>query len=247
MISIVYPYFEQPEALERHLENWEDLMPRLADLEDVVIVDDHSTEDPAIWGLCWRTFYIESDLGWNITGAKNIGMHEAQGPWCFLGDLDHLVTPEMLAFAMSEVPKPGHFYIFPRRLEGGRESDDYHQNFLLIRKEDFWKAGGYDEDFAGGYGWEDVWFKQVAEGMGLKRIKVPDVYSQAIGDIPDACMPAEMRDSSRNGKLLQRKRVAWVNSRKIKLFAQNSNPLRCKYHEVTGTPESCPETPTEEK
>jgi len=230
VISIVYPYFDQPKALAHQFLHWMTLEGHV----EVIIVDDHSAVplEPKNLSKHFRVFRVDEDKGWNITGAKNIGMHEAKGEWCFCGDLDHLVTQEMLNWATKATLEPRHFYIFPRRDEKGVETDDYHENFMLIRREDFWHVGGYDEDFAGGYGWEDVWFKEMAYQRGMQRVKVPQIFSQAIGDVPDACMPAELRKPSRNGQVLQRKRVTWINSRKARLWAENSNPLRCKYHEV---------------
>jgi len=235
MISIIYPFFNQHKALAHHHLHWMRLMHEDVEFE-VILVDDHSDKIPAVsdWSRAFplRLFRVDEDKGWNITGAKNIGMHEANSNWCFVGDLDHLCTLEMMRYAMRAPLEDKHFYIFPRRDEQGRETEDYHENFMLIRKKDFWHVGGYDEDFAGGYGWEDVWFKEMAFARGMQRVKVPQVFSQAIGDIEDACMPAKLRDSSRNGKLLQRKRTTWINSKKARLWAENSNPLRCKYHEV---------------
>lgn len=231
MITLVYPYFDQPYVLGFHMGVWEVMRGHGFEIHSIIVDDHGPVPMPARDSV--EQYRVDVDLGWSIVVAKNIGMHHAKDGWCIVGDLDHTVTKELLEFARSDTPERGKFYIFPRRLEGGSLSDDYHENYMLIHRSDFWSVGGYDEDFAGGYGWEDVWFKELANAVGLQRIKVPDVPIQAIGDKPGACMPREMCNPHRNGQLLQRKRVSWINSRKARLFAQNSHPLRHPYHEVT--------------
>jgi hypothetical protein len=63
-----------------------------------------------------------------------------------------------------------------------------HPNTYLMEQHDFWNCGGYDEDFAGWYG-SDGNFRKNMKGLGLREIRTSAwhtiVYRKE--DIFDAC------------------------------------------------------------
>lgn len=139
-LTILYTYYGQRERLkgiqdEKHKDT------------RVIIVDDGHPD--AIGTLVGVDVYrIEEDKPWNQPTAKNLGFSNAKG-WIVCADIDHLVTKENAEQIIKMKKKKGTVYFL------GREDTD-SWNLFLIHKDDFDKVGGYDEDFSGHYGYDDI-------------------------------------------------------------------------------------------
>jgi hypothetical protein len=165
MLTILYTYYGQQERIagilaEKHPET------------RVIIIDDCSP-DPLgpLPGI--DVYRIEIDIPWNQPGARNLGFKLAEG-WVVCADIDHLVTRQNIDDILALPPELGTMYLL------GRETTD-STNVYLIHKDDFEKAGGYDEDFCGHYGYDDILFlescKRNLKVVGHREIKVKD-FSQ---------------------------------------------------------------------
>jgi hypothetical protein len=141
-ITLIYTYYNQKERIEG-------ILKEKHPATRVVIVDDCSPEPlQAPLGVdCYR---IEDNIPWNQPGARNLGFQEAKG-WIVCADIDHLVTKENIEDILKLKKKKGTVYFL------GRE-DVNSWNVFLIHKDDFEKIGGYDEDFSGHYGYDDIEF-----------------------------------------------------------------------------------------
>lgn len=142
MITLLYTYYGQKERIagivkEKHPDC------------RVVIVDDCSPE-PLQSLESVDVYRIEDNITWNQPGAKNLGFQESEG-WIICADIDHLVTRENIDDLLKMKKKKGTIYFL------GRE-DTNSWNIFLMHKDDFEKIGGYDEDFSGNYGWDDIEF-----------------------------------------------------------------------------------------
>lgn len=141
-LTVVYTYFGQKERLAGILE---EKHPEAR----VILVDDCSPD--ALQAPqdvdCYR---IDTNIAWNQPGARNLGFQEAEG-WIVCADIDHLVTKENVEEILRMEKEKGTVYYL------GREDND-SWNVFLIHKEDFEKIGGYDEDFCGHYGFDDIEF-----------------------------------------------------------------------------------------
>lgn len=115
----------------------------------VVIVDDCSPE-PLQAPVGVDVYRIDTDITWNQPGAKNLGFQESEG-WIVCADIDHLVTRENVDDLLKLKKEKGTIYYL------GRE-DNNSWNIFLMHKDDFEKIGGYDEDFSGHYGYDDIEF-----------------------------------------------------------------------------------------
>ena len=111
-VTVVYPYYDQPEWLIRQVEALRHAYDTSLVLQDhlsVIVVDDGSPRWPARdalikhgqpWGDFLRVFRIDQDVPWNWLAARNIGAHHASGDWVLLTDLDHAVPVDTLIHAV---------------------------------------------------------------------------------------------------------------------------------------------------
>jgi predicted glycosyltransferase involved in capsule biosynthesis len=198
-ITIIYTYFGQKERLsgivnEKHPNT------------RVVIVDDCSPEPLNVETNGFLDgidgYRIEDDIPWNQPAARNLGFQESEG-WIVCADIDHLVTKENVEELLKLKKEKGTIYYL------GRE-DDNSWNVYLIHKDDFEKIGGYDEDFCGHYGYDDILFLwQCQKNLivnELREIKVK-VYAK------ESSSKLE-RDFEFNKKLLELKRHNDKNTNK---------------------------------
>ena len=141
-ITIVYTYFGQEERIKGILE---EKHPNAR----VVIVDDCS-EKPLEAREGLDIYRIENSIEWNQPGARNLGFQESEG-WIVCADIDHLVTRDNIDELLKMEKKKGTIYYL------GREDTD-SWNIFLMHKDAFEKLKGYDENFCGHYGYDDIDF-----------------------------------------------------------------------------------------
>lgn len=184
MITVLYTYFGQRERIQGILEQG----------LKTVIVDDCSKEPLGpLDGV--KVVRITDDIKWNQPGARNLGFHISDG-WILCADIDHLVTKENMEQLEKTELKRGCVYYL------GRE-DTNSVNIYVIHKDDFEKIGGYDEDFCGNYGYDDIHFYnkcvRLLEVHELRHIKAK-VYAKESSS-------EGVRDSTHNLEVIKRKGV----------------------------------------
>lgn len=164
MITITHPIFNPtPEMLATYYQMYKHYRGLLQHFH-IIWVDDYSTEPyeiPFDYPINFTLAKITEDKAYNIGGAKNLGLHVADTEWVLQTDSDHILTPPMASMVLSMKKEPGNVYHFKRtriKNDGSAEARHPHANSYLIRKEDFWTLGGFDEDMSGpnGYGFEDA-------------------------------------------------------------------------------------------
>jgi hypothetical protein len=184
MITVLYTYFGQRERISGILEQG----------LKTVIVDDCSKEPLGpLDGV--KVARVTDDIRWNQPGARNLGFHICDG-WVLCADIDHLVTKENMEQLENTELKRGCVYYL------GRE-DTNSVNIYVIHKDDFEKIGGYDEDFCGNYGYDDIHFYnkcvRLLEVHELRHIKAK-VYAKESSS-------EGVRDSTHNLELIKTKGV----------------------------------------
>ena len=141
-ITIIYTYYGQKERIRGILKE------KHPDAR-VIIVDDCSPRPLGkLDGI--DVYRVMEDIAWNQPGSKNLGFQQAKG-WIVCADIDHLVTKQNVEDILKLKKKRGTVYYL------GRE-DNNSWNVFLIHKKDFELIGGYDEDFSGNYGYDDIDF-----------------------------------------------------------------------------------------
>lgn len=196
-VTLLYAYYENPQMLIRHLQEWQSYSYEAKTLTKVIIVDDGSPRNPASpivrnWelGLDIRVLRIVQNIAWNQDGARNLGMRVARTRWVYMTDMDHLVPhhqiDKMIHFAHREAIQ-GEYYMPVAQIKTDGTVIGEHPNSYLMSVQDFWLMGGYDEDFAGCYGSDGNFRKNMR--AGLKEIKTAAFNTMVFRkeDIADAC------------------------------------------------------------
>ena len=171
-ITISLAYYEDGQNLSRQLSAM-DLYPETVKLQ---IIDDGSTQDPIenyLNDIPKRIdlFKINEDIAWNIPGVRNLSATVATTPWILILDMDQIIPlSELLKILNIPLTDPNHFYSFNRRLENKTK---FTAGTMLVSRELWWRAGGYDEDFVSNYGYNDPFFRLRLSAVGgvEKRLK----------------------------------------------------------------------------
>lgn len=171
-IALIYTYYNQKERIKGILE---EKHPKCR----VIIINDCSQD--ALQSLeCVEVYRIDTDIPWNQPGARNLGFSLSDG-WVICADIDHLVTKDNIDEIIKLEKEKGTVYYL------GREDND-SWNIFVIHTDDFEKIGGYDEDFSGQYGFDDIEFLwrcqrnlKVKEVREIK-VKVFAKESSSVGD-----------------------------------------------------------------
>ncbi|CAJ1956897.1 unnamed protein product [Cylindrotheca closterium] len=188
-------YFNDHHHLAHQLKSWISYGQNVLDQIQFVIVDDssapghtaaeflqaninHNDSQTIRTPLDIVIYKIDQNLMWNIGGARNLGFWMANTPWVFMSDTDTQVAPETMKYilekvsssaAITDTSSPAVYTFFQRQRDSGFKP---HPAVMLIRKQDYWKVGGCDEDFVGSYGWTDPHFRyKVQEDPTLHAIK----------------------------------------------------------------------------
>jgi hypothetical protein len=170
LVTLVVPYYENPEFLERQIYNWESYSDPVLRYLSIIVVDDGSPVSPAAHCLkfrdSWlnrkRLFRIEKDVRWNWLAARNIGFMLASTPWVLVTDMDHMVPGQNMYCRIHGIHDPNVVYGFSRKEHTGHEIAP-HPNSWFMTREMFWKIGGYDESFSGYYGTDGEWRRRIRQ------------------------------------------------------------------------------------
>lgn len=214
-LTVVYPYYENPEFLARQMEAWKVLPVYLIDYVCFVIVDDGSPTHPAVdvvrkhkGALPLRLFRIEVDVRWNWLAARNIGMHHAEEGWCVMTDMDHVLTERVLDHLIYRAYDASTIYRFSR-VEHTGETIHPHPNSMLMTRSMFWKVGGYDETLSGCYGTDGDWRRRCAATAPVRTLKDALVRYEYVGDSSTTHYLRKQPEDARKKKLLAARRPGW--------------------------------------
>ena len=224
MISIVIPTYNRVNYIETNLKI---LTLQSCSNFEVVVVDDGSSQD--VFSVC-KNFenvldlkYIrQRDVPWNQAVAKNLGIKLSSSDVLFIVDDDAFLMPTCLqehvnahrqhdkVMVFGEVllceslnPNDMFDYINKNKYpEGGRiRSFRMLQQNFSVKKKHVLEINGYDEDFAGRYGYEDKNFWDRLGLLGCQVHQLNEAKSVAIlGDGHNLA-----RDRKTNYELYKRK------------------------------------------
>ncbi|NIM59354.1 MAG: glycosyltransferase [Candidatus Aminicenantes bacterium] len=204
MLTILYSYYNSSEALGIQINNWSQYPIELMKKLHFILIDDCSDNiaDLAInFPINLTQLRITDNIPWNQPGAKNLGFKFAKTDWVFNSDIDHVLKPEMCEKLVELKKDKGTVYYFSRFSDKG-ESRNSHPNSFLIHKDVFWELGGYDEDFCGHYGYDDILLKTMIQSQckteHLNSINLINYTSLFSSDLD--------RNRRKNKRLLKRKK-----------------------------------------
>ncbi|WP_211236847.1 glycosyltransferase family A protein [Chitinimonas koreensis] len=153
------------------------MRPDILDRVHFVVVDDGSPVEYEIpdFGLNLTWLKVDRDIRWNQGGARNLGVTYARADKVVLTDLDHEFPEETFERLLARRPCGKRLYRFWRQDgQGGWQKG--HPNIFFLSRARFMEHFGYDEEFAGHYGAEDIRFVKYQKAMGTLHYHLPRRY-----------------------------------------------------------------------
>ena len=153
MISINITYYNEPHYLKWWCMFHRQLLDSGCDVM-LNIGDDGSMIKPASSFFekqqpneFMRLFRVKQDIGFNSHGTRNLLMSQTTTDWNLLSDIDRRYSLRTLASICENEHKlkKGVYYSFWEVKQSSK--DRFSVNEYLTHKDDFWEAGGYDEEF----------------------------------------------------------------------------------------------------
>lgn len=161
---------------------------------------------------------VSQDIAWNYTGARNLGVILARSPYIMLEDSDHIPSYEFYQQAidiLERSPDTVKVQCKTRRrilleelltrpqiewtpLKGSRGT---HQDVGAFRRLDFLRIKGFDEEFAGRYGWANLDFNGRLKKLGF--VASTSYYNVVVDGVQDSDV---RKPSGVNHSLLMQKR-----------------------------------------
>jgi len=185
-ITLLHPYYDHRAMLNYQLAEWNSWSNDNKKYTQIILIDDCSKVhpfDPKKHNInCNLDVYkIADDILWNVSGARNLGFKLAETSWVIAMDMDLILENKELNKIRKLDFSDKYKIYFPnrKRITGKHEverKEPPHCNSYIINKEIFWEVGGYDEDFAGGWGSEDSFFMDRLAINGIKKVILDDVF-----------------------------------------------------------------------
>lgn len=205
-LTLITHVYNAQGPVDQQLALWRQFSPDLLARLSFLVIDDHSDEPLTVdkGPLDLRLLRVDDDIAWNMPGCRNLAATVAETPWMLYFDVDNVVSEASLRKIVNALPglDTNRLHVF-RRVEGGVDVEP-HINSFLITRQGFFRAGGYDEDFSGHYGFEDVlfrmmWRKHVGTEVLLTDIAFEQLRFRTAG---------LDRDTARNQALIQSRAAA---------------------------------------
>ena len=176
-LTLITHIYDAQAGLDHHLALWRQYDPALLARMEFVVIDDHS--DPPLVadraGLNLRLLRVDDDIDWNMPGCRNLAAMQARSDWLLFFDIDNVTSQHnvrRMVDACARLDKR-RLHVFARMHDG--VAVEPHINTFLISRWGFFKAGGYDEDFSGHYGFEDVLFRKLWRKHVGQEVLLPEI------------------------------------------------------------------------
>jgi predicted glycosyltransferase involved in capsule biosynthesis len=153
-LAVIVPFYK---SIESSIEQW--FINEFSTMCDLVLndiqlifVDDHSVVPLSFKienkKLNFSLYKIDTDIEWNVGGAKNLGAHVSDCEKLLFMDADHSISEEKIKFLVDYKIKDNEHIIFMRGKVGS-------PGIFCTSRKRFSDLGGFDEQFSGHYGSED--------------------------------------------------------------------------------------------
>ena len=165
--------------------------------------------------LNYSLFRIEHNIPWNQGGARNLGVMQAKSAKIILTDLDHLF-PEQIFNLLLKRRTPQQIYQFSRYSSGRKVRP--HAGTFFCSKSVYYKSLGFDEEFCGNYGYDDIYFLRLQKKLGTK-VKLITKHPIEVREHTRESLESHhtlQRDTHYNFRLLKRKSIHFRSSDPLK-------------------------------
>lgn len=216
-VTLVYPYYENPEFFCQQLAGWARYSAPLCSRLRVIVVDDCSPTSSAEdvvrsfgSGLPFslRLFRVEVDVRWNWLAARNIGAHVAEQGWLLLTDMDHVVSETVLHRMVHGEHDQGTIYRFSRVEHSGVRVHPHPNSWFMTRKM-FWKVGGYDEACSGFYGTDGDYRRRCAATAPILIQTEALVRHEYQGDSSTTRYLRKQPEDAEAKRIMRRRQPGW--------------------------------------
>lgn len=200
-LTIVMMYYESPEMLRKQLEYWCGYSKGVSDRMRVVIVDDGSPKYPAsdvmtadvLPDFPVSLFRATENIIYNHGGGFNLAFTHVENGWALMTDMDHVMPEESLTRLLDMELNPNNAYRFGRRWMVNFvdwKPCHRHLDSIILTKDMYWKAGGFNEDFRGYWNGVSAIFRKAVKRCAHQIVQLDEdggVYSLLFqGVIPDS-------------------------------------------------------------
>jgi hypothetical protein len=208
-LTIISHFYNKHEWVDKQVNHWDQINSNIKNQFEFILVDDYSDEEYSLpkSDLNIRLFRVTDDIPWNQSGSRNLAMFHATGTIALFIDIDQKMKIdflERLASVSENIQRNTiHFFkIDPPilNIQNG-EFLNHHPNSFFVNLQDFKTKIHYDEDFAGNYGFEDVFLFRAWEKLGGKMTFVNEEVSS---DLPFGTTNLD-RDIKRNEDMIKKK------------------------------------------
>lgn len=225
LLTVILAYYMNPGMLVKQYATFAALPATLRKSLKLIIVDDGSPSTPAFHreiGMPVEVYRVLVDVRWNQDACRNIGVHHATTEWVLMTDMDHLLPEQTLARVMGRQWQSETVYRFSRvtmesKGHGPPVYTQYkpHPNSWLMTRLMFNRIGGYDERFAGWYGTDADFRRQVERLANIVTLK--EVLIRVPRDvIPDASTTTYLRKQDADYENIKRIRKQIAKSHDLR-------------------------------
>jgi ferredoxin-thioredoxin reductase catalytic subunit len=171
-LTIAIPYYASPAMLLQQLANFASYPIEIQQQIAIIIVDDGSPPglqaieyiqnlNLSIVHLRFQIARVTTNINWNTEGSRNLAFYLADTQRGLMLDLDMLVPVETIQDALqwgltapSSNEPNATIVSVAHKFSVKKPNGDYsiHPALALLDVNEYWNAGGLDEDFAGEYG-----------------------------------------------------------------------------------------------
>ena len=214
-LTIVLTYYNQDKMLKKQIENWNSYSKDIRDQVHFILVDDcsmeNSTESFDFSGCDFDldVYRVLDDVYFNVPGAVNLGADKTETEWFIKQDMDTIIpeyTMDEIIKLTESAPEKSIYKFY--RINGTEISNanKITPGQFMIRKDDFWDIGAWDEDFCEDYGMNDPAFFWRASQDNYTVFERHDLHVTIDGDGESDIE----RDCTVNSTLLEQKKSGQV-------------------------------------
>ena len=238
-ITLIIPYYRNPEKLKIQWETWNQYTKEIWEKLDIILIDDCSPEPASkILKHCLsqaardnlKLHRVKKDIPWNQHGCRNLGARLANTKWLLMTDMDRIIAyRSMYDLVCSKLDDKFMYKPFQERVSANRSIQDelIPGNQFIVTKENFWKVGGYDEDYCGTYGGDSALLKPLEEIAPLEILP----YVTMRHSTTEAVRDANTTTLDRRGEYHEKyKAIAKDKKARGDIFPKN--PIRFEYERV---------------
>ena len=197
MLSVIISSYKKHDLVKAHVR---ECMNSTYMPDEIIVVNDGAGDDlkDMLLELDIKTRLVYAkvleDIPWNYTGARNLGFWLSTGNYISIEDDDHIPHKDYYKLAIERLDgdtereigkiKSHKRWVVERedivnkpveewKVVGSRPA---HQDVTIVRRELYLKLKGYDERFAGAYGWSATDWKRRSAKVGFKTTNIGYQY-----------------------------------------------------------------------